>query len=62
MIIGDAVEFTEVRLHENMLKAPHDALLALPLGDGCFGVPSGPGLGVEFDEQKAGVYRSQIVD
>ena len=62
MIIRDAVEFTEVRLHDNLLKAPFDKLLTLPLKDGCFEVPAGPGFGVAFDEQRAEAYRSTIVD
>jgi L-alanine-DL-glutamate epimerase-like enolase superfamily enzyme len=62
MIIRDAVEFTEVRLHDNLLKAPFDRLLTLPLKDGCFPVPRGPGLGVAFDEARAEPYRSAIVD
>ena len=48
-VISDAVEFTELALHGNQLKAPHDDLLALPLTDGCLPVPTGPGLGVEVD-------------
>lgn len=52
-IIQNAVEFTEVRSHSNFLASPHDSLLNLPLTDGCFSVPQGPGLGVVFDEQRA---------
>lgn len=44
----DAVEFTELSLHPNLLAAPWDARLALPLADGCLPVPDGPGLGVEL--------------
>lgn len=47
----DAVEFTEIGLHSNLLGAPHDALLALPLEDGCLPVPTGPGLGVTLDPE-----------
>jgi muconate cycloisomerase len=47
----DAVEFTEIGLHPNLLGAPHDALLALPLEDGCLPVPTGPGLGVALDPE-----------
>lgn len=45
----DAVEFTEIGLHPNLLAPPHDALLALPLEDGCLPVPDGVGLGVVLD-------------
>jgi L-alanine-DL-glutamate epimerase-like enolase superfamily enzyme len=62
LIIRDAVEFTEIRLHDNLLEAPFDRALTLPLQDGCFEVPSGPGLGVTFDETRAAAYRSNIVD
>ena len=62
MIIRDAVEFTEVRLHDNLLQTPFDRLLTLPLQDGCFAVPQGPGFGVAFDEARAEPYRSTIVD
>ncbi len=46
----DAVEFTEISQHGNMLLPPHDTALALPLEDGCLAVPDGPGFGVEMDE------------
>jgi len=52
IIIKDAVEFTEIRLHENLLAEPHDRLLSLPLEDGCLAVPEGPGFGVALDEGK----------
>ncbi|MEI6875911.1 MAG: enolase C-terminal domain-like protein, partial [Spirochaetota bacterium] len=60
-IIKDAVEFTEVRLHDNLLLAPYGGLLGLPLEDGCFGVPEGPGFGVTFDEAKMRGFRATIV-
>lgn len=44
--VVDAVEFTEIGLHPNLLEAPYDEALALPLEDGCLPVPTGPGLGV----------------
>ncbi len=51
--IIDAVEFTELGLHDNLLAPPYDQLLALPLDeDGCLPVPDGPGLGVEVDLEK----------
>lgn len=52
----DAVEFTELGLHDGLLAPPHDASLALPLEDGCLPVPDGPGLGVELDEEKVQQY------
>jgi L-alanine-DL-glutamate epimerase-like enolase superfamily enzyme len=62
MVIRDAVEFTEIYLHDNLLKPPHDTLLRLPLKDGCLSVPDGPGFGVAYDEQKLADYRSSIVE
>ena len=50
MAVVDAVEFTELSLHGNLLAPPHDELLALPLEDGCLPVPTGPGLGVVLDD------------
>jgi L-alanine-DL-glutamate epimerase-like enolase superfamily enzyme len=46
MLVTDAVEFTEIGLHGNLLVPPHDTQLALPVKDGCLPVPDGPGLGV----------------
>jgi L-alanine-DL-glutamate epimerase-like enolase superfamily enzyme len=58
VIVTDAVEFTELGLHEGLLAPPHDEGLALPLDeDGCLPVPEGPGLGVEFDERKVAEFR-----
>ncbi len=48
-LVVDAVEFTELSLHENVLAPPYDTLFALPLEDGCLAVPTGPGLGVDLD-------------
>ena len=62
MAIMDAVEFTEIYLHDNLLSAPHDQELRLPLHDGCLPVPQGPGFGVVFDEEKAAGFISGIVD
>jgi L-alanine-DL-glutamate epimerase-like enolase superfamily enzyme len=50
VIIEDAVEFTEIGLHSNLLLPPDDTRLALPLTDGCLPVPTGPGLAVSLDE------------
>jgi L-Ala-D/L-Glu epimerase len=45
----DAVEFTEIGLHPNLLAPPYDTVFGLPLEDGCLPVPEGPGLGVNLD-------------
>lgn len=50
-LVTDAVEFTELGLHGNLLKAPWAERLALPLEDGCLPVPEGPGLGVSLDNE-----------
>ncbi len=49
--VVDAVEFTEIGLHTNLLAAPYNSAFALPLVDGCLPVPSGPGLGVMLDAE-----------
>lgn len=51
-LVVDAVEFTEIGLHGNLLKAPWDKQLSLPLVDGCLPVPNGPGLGIELDNEE----------
>ncbi|MDA8358469.1 MAG: dipeptide epimerase [Actinomycetota bacterium] len=56
-LIVDAVEFTELSLHENLLVAPDD--LTLPLRDGRLEVPRGPGLGVTLDEDAVEAHRLQ---
>jgi L-alanine-DL-glutamate epimerase-like enolase superfamily enzyme len=61
-IIKDPVEFTEIRLHDNLLAPPDDKRLTLPLRDGFLDVPSGPGFGVSFDEAKLAAHRAGIVD
>lgn len=48
--IMDAVEFTEIMLHENLATPPFDRRLMPPLEDGYLAVPTGPGLGVQLDE------------
>ena len=50
--LRDAVEFTELMLHDLLLAGPQAADLAPPLSDGYLNVPLGPGLGVTIDEQK----------
>jgi L-alanine-DL-glutamate epimerase-like enolase superfamily enzyme len=54
MLVVDAVEFTEINLHSNLLAPPHDRLLSLPLSDGTLPVPDGPGLGVTLDHSAVG--------
>lgn len=54
LAVVDAVEFTEIGLHANLLTAPYDRLFALPLVDGCLPVPSEPGLGVTLDAEAVG--------
>jgi len=44
------VEFTEIMLHDILLKKP------LELKDGYIDVPTGPGIGWEFDDQKIDKY------
>ncbi len=49
-LVTDAVEFTELGLHGNLLEGAWADRLALPLDDdGCLPVPDGPGLGVALD-------------
>lgn len=51
--VTDAVEFTEILLHDNPLAGPAHEALALPLDpDGCFAVPDAPGLGIELDPKR----------
>ena len=56
----DAVEFTEIGLHPNMLAPPDDARLALPLDGGCLPVPDAPGLGVALDAATLGRFHTQL--
>jgi L-alanine-DL-glutamate epimerase-like enolase superfamily enzyme len=51
LAVVDAVEFTEIGLHGNLLAAPQCTELALPLEDGCMSVPDGDGLGVALDDE-----------
>ena len=53
----DAVEFTEIILHDSLALAPYDRLFAPPLEDGCIKVPDGPGLGVAVDERRMESFR-----
>jgi len=56
MMVTEAVEFTEIGLHDNLLAAPQSSQFALPLEDGCLPVPAGPGLGVALAEDKVKRY------
>ncbi len=56
-LVTDAVEFTEIGLHHNLLAVPGDTDLALPLDDGCLPVSDGPGFGVELDDEKLADHR-----
>lgn len=56
-VVADAVEFTELGLHGNLLLPPQVSQLALPLEDGCLPVPDGPGLGVTLDDEQVERYR-----
>jgi L-Ala-D/L-Glu epimerase len=60
-LVTDAVEFTELSLHANLLRPPWGARLALPLEDGCLPVPDGAGLGVEMDAEQIGPLRHGTV-
>lgn len=51
LAVVDAVEFTEIGLHSNLLATPYDSAFGLPLVDGCLPVPSEPGLGVTLDAE-----------
>ena len=54
--IMDAVEFTEIVLHDNLAAPPLDRLLMPPLKGGYLRVPTEPGLGVRLDEAKVQRY------
>lgn len=56
LTVTDAVEFTEIGLHDNLLKEPQSEMLSLPLEDGCLAVPTKPGLGVALDSEKVQHY------
>ena len=46
-IVRDAVEFSEIFLHDMFLASPYDASFAPPLKDGFLSVPQEPGFGIE---------------
>jgi L-alanine-DL-glutamate epimerase-like enolase superfamily enzyme len=50
------VEFTEIMIHEILLKEP------LKLQDGYIDVPTGPGLGMELDDEKIEAFRTPGMD
>jgi L-alanine-DL-glutamate epimerase-like enolase superfamily enzyme len=56
-LVTDAVEFTELGQHANLLAGPLADQLALPLADGCLPVPDAPGLGVALDEALVAQHR-----
>jgi L-alanine-DL-glutamate epimerase-like enolase superfamily enzyme len=58
MNVVDAVEFTELGLHGNLLTGPFSKRLSLPLSDGRLDVPAGPGLGVELAEDEIDRFRA----
>jgi L-Ala-D/L-Glu epimerase / N-acetyl-D-glutamate racemase len=60
VIVVDAVEFTELALHSNLLSPPHGEALGFPLHDGCLPVPMSPGLGVELNESEVASFRLGI--
>jgi L-alanine-DL-glutamate epimerase-like enolase superfamily enzyme len=59
--IMDAVEFTEIILHDNLAEPPFDQVLMPPLEDGYLRVPTGPGLGVQLDETKVERYIIDVI-
>lgn len=52
--VDPVVEFTEIMIHELLLKEP------LELEDGYLRVPTGPGLGLELDEEKIERFRTPL--
>jgi L-alanine-DL-glutamate epimerase-like enolase superfamily enzyme len=50
------VEFTEIMIHELLLKEP------LKLHEGYLDVPTGPGLGMELDDEKIEAFRTPGMD
>ena len=58
--IMDAVEFTEIMLHDNLAAPPFDQLLMPPLKDGYLSVPSQPGLGVQLDDDQVRCYVADV--
>jgi L-alanine-DL-glutamate epimerase-like enolase superfamily enzyme len=59
-LVRDAVEFSEIFMHDMLLAPPNDTIFGLPLKDGFLSVPTGPGLGIALDEAKVNRYISEI--
>jgi L-alanine-DL-glutamate epimerase-like enolase superfamily enzyme len=59
-LVRDAVEFSEIFMHDMLLAPPNDASFAPPLKDGFLSVPMEPGFGIELDENKVSRYISDI--
>ena len=49
------IEFTEMMIHDTLLSKP------LELKDGYLEIPQGPGLGLELDEEKINLYRTERI-
>lgn len=58
LAITEAVEFTELMLHETLLESPDRAGFSLPLNEGALPVPSGPGLGVRLSDADVEQHRA----
>ncbi|MDF1523485.1 MAG: enolase C-terminal domain-like protein [Trueperaceae bacterium] len=58
--IVEAVEFTELGLHDLLLAEPDAAAFALPLRDEALDVPLGPGLGVALDPARVWAARLAV--
>lgn len=56
-LVVDAVEFTELGLHSNLLGGEWAEKLSLPIVDGSLEIPAGPGLGVELDFEQVEKWR-----
>lgn len=59
-LVREAVEFTEVFMHDMLLASPNSSLFAPPLKDGYLTIPKKPGFGVELDEDKIRRFTSDI--
>jgi muconate cycloisomerase len=59
-LVREAVEFSEVFMHDMLLASPNGSLFAPPLKDGYLSIPKKPGFGVELDEDKVRRFTSDI--
>jgi len=59
-LVRDAVEFSEIFMHDMLLAPPDDTPFAPPLQDGYLNVPRRPGFGVELNEDKVRKYTADI--